>query len=372
MIMFVQFAVWLVASLALTMLMNKNNQNKMQAGQLDADDLTQADESKNFSLTYGTVENSGNLTWYGNYSFFNIKTKVKGLFSSSKQTVAIGYRLGMKISLGYGEMDLLELKSNDKIIFTNTTTGTFSKYINDKNFYGDYESEGGLQGMFYYYNGSKTQNHNAYFKSSVGVTNDKLIQYRGLSYAVFENFYYGNNNTPQMFSFTVRRIPQFSILPTAKSNIANACNPINALYDLLTDKNHGAGLDPSYIDEQSFIAAHDTLYNEGFGINMEISDATSVETAISKITDIIDANLILSKITETSAKLTITLNRNNYDIATLPVYDSSNIISVDKKTNNTAKTVVNQVTLSYRDIADSFKTKTVTFQNEANIDQVGQ
>lgn len=367
-----QFAIYIVASIALSALMNKNNKNKMEASAIDADDLTQADESKSYSLIYGTVENSGNLTWYGDFSTFNIKTKVKGLFSSSKQTVAIGYRLGLKLGFGYGQVDLLEVKSNDTTVFKNTTTGSFSRSIDSKDFYGDYEKEGGLSGMFYFYDGSSTQTHNPYFKSQVGVTNNKLIEYKGLSYAIFQSFYLGNSSTPAMFSFTLRRIPQFSIFPSAKSNINNSCNPVNVIYDLLTNQLCGAGLDPAYIDQDSFVAAHDFLYNEGFGVNMEFSDATNVNDAIAKVIDIIDGNLVLNKITESSAKLTLTLNRNNYDTATLPVFDETNVISVDKKTSNTEKTVVNQVVLSYRDINDSFKTRTINFQNEANIDQIGQ
>lgn len=357
---------------AMAVIAARNASKRVEAGRIDANTLTQATENKAFTLVFGTVESPGNLVWYGGFSTFDIKDKINaGMGITTTQTVAVGYRLSMMVAFGCGDMQLIAVKSGKQTVFENNIKGQFSKFVDEKHFYGDYKKQGGLQGNVTFYEGNATQLCNQDLKNLLAVDSDKLVEYRNLSYIYFSNFYLGNSANPAMFSYVLRRIPQFSFLPEEKSMINGGCNPVNAICSLLTDELAGAGLSESSVDLQSFIDVQDKLYKENVGLNYVFEDAINVDDVIKKINDVTDSNIILNRITPTNPKLKLTLNRNDYSLDDVIVFDESNIISFDKKTTNSDKTVMNQLVISFKDVQDNFSIRTATFQNEANSNQSG-
>lgn len=97
-------------------------------------------------------------------------------------------------------------------------------------------------------------------------------------------------------------------------------NPAHMILDALTSPLYGAGISMSEIDEQSFIDAATTLYDEGFGLSMKWTRETAVSSIINEILDHIDATLFLDP---TTGLLTLKLIRDDYVVGNLRVIDES-------------------------------------------------
>ena len=144
-------------------------------------------------------------------------------------------------------------------------------------------------------------------------------------------------------------------------------NPAHIIRECLTDVNWGMGYQETDIDDDSFMSAADTLYDEGMGISIIWSQQTSIEDFVAEILRHIDAALYVDRAT---GKFVIKLIRADYDTESLLVLDESNISSVEGYTKQTIAELVNEVTVTYNS-NESFQSETVTLQNLALIQQQG-
>lgn len=144
-------------------------------------------------------------------------------------------------------------------------------------------------------------------------------------------------------------------------------NPAHIVRECLTDTNWGMGYPESDIDDDSFTAAADALFNEEMGISILWSQQTSIEDFVGEILRHIDAALYVDRST---GKFVLKLIRDDYDESSLLVLESSNISRVDGYTKQTLAELINEVTVTYNS-NESFQTETATLQNIALIQQQG-
>lgn len=144
-------------------------------------------------------------------------------------------------------------------------------------------------------------------------------------------------------------------------------NPAHIIRECLTDGNWGMGYPESEIDDQSFTAAADTLYDEGMGMSILWNQQTSIEDFVGEVLRHIDAALYVDS---TTGKFALKLIRGGYNEASLLVLDKSNISRVEGYTKQTLAELANEITVSYNS-NETGQVETVTLQNLAMIQQQG-
>lgn len=146
-----------------------------------------------------------------------------------------------------------------------------------------------------------------------------------------------------------------------------AMNPAHIVYQGLTDPNWGMGYPTAQVDETSFASAADTFYAEGLGLCLIWNQQSSIEDFIQQVLDHAGAVLYADPKT---GKFKLKALRADYDVEYLPVYDESNILSLDKFERPGYGETINEITVVYNDIATS-KDSPITVQDLANIQAQG-
>lgn len=147
-----------------------------------------------------------------------------------------------------------------------------------------------------------------------------------------------------------------------------AMNPAHIVYECLTNREWGRGMDRSVINRPSFEAAAQALYDEGFGMCIRWSRRDSIDSFIQEILDTCGATLYLDR---TQALMTFKLIRKDYDRAALPLFTTANgILAITSSTVNTAGGVINEVIVKYREAVYN-EDRSVNVQNLASLQSTG-
>lgn len=144
-------------------------------------------------------------------------------------------------------------------------------------------------------------------------------------------------------------------------------NPAHIIRECLTDPDWGMGYAESDIDDTSFMAAADTLYDEQMGISLLWDQQSSIESFINEIIKHIDAVLYVDR---SNGKFVLKLIRDDYDAGTLLVLDDSNIQKVVDLSRPTFGELTNSVTVIFWDYLTGKKAG-VTLPNPAMIQMAG-
>ncbi len=141
----------------------------------------------------------------------------------------------------------------------------------------------------------------------------------------------GFDNTPDdnlpitgdvpMFSSGIEAL--WSALTPSPEVLYYDMNPAHIIRECLTDATWGMGYNDGDIDDTSFMAAADTLYDEGFGLSMKWYREEEIQEFVKVVQSHIDAYLYLSR---TTGKFVLKLIRNDYDINTIDVVDEDDVI----------------------------------------------
>jgi hypothetical protein len=123
-----------------------------------------ATEGRVVPLVWGTVRIDGpNVVWYGNLENEPIKKKVKtGMFSSKKVVTGYQYSVGMQFALCRGDVDFLSKIWIGEVSAWEGVLGESFVEIEDENFFGGKLDNGGIDGKFSFYLGSREQLPSAY------------------------------------------------------------------------------------------------------------------------------------------------------------------------------------------------------------------
>lgn len=159
---------------------------------------------------------------------------------------------------------------------------------------------------------------------------------------------------------TQHRMDNGSYLPI------NDMNPAHIIYNILTNNVWGMGYTASDIDEASFKAAANTLFNEKFGMSLAWRREEVIEEFINIILKTIDAFLRVNVLT---GKFQLVLIRGNYDIDKLPVIDENIIMKLEKYERSSWGDTPNEIVLTYRDRLE--ESAVITVQNLAAIETQG-
>jgi hypothetical protein len=144
-------------------------------------------------------------------------------------------------------------------------------------------------------------------------------------------------------------------------------NPAHIIRECLTDTYWGLSQDPLMIDDDSFTACADTMFNEGMFLSFAWSQETDIYSFIKMVLSHIEGTLYVDRKT---GKWKLTLARDDYVIGDLLVLDESNIVSIVNFKTKDPSELVNQVTVIFHDVAKG-EQNSVTVQNRASIEQYG-
>lgn len=253
---------------------------------------------------------------------------------------------------------LEEIKAGEKTCWDTRITDNQSIYIDKPELFGGEKAEGGVQGMVDVMFGRENQQKNPYLVSKLG---EAIPAFRGVVSLVLNQVYVSALNPyikPWWAKF--KRIPAKDWY-AAKAEINGHANPAHIIYHLITKYNLGL------IDDASFMKAADTLYAEGFGLSFYWK-GTNVGEFIQEIINHIGGIIYPSP---TTGRLVLKLIRNDYNIADLPVFDESNIVSLVSYERRTLSDTINEVTVIYEQDTDGEEVS-VTYQDLANIQAQGK
>lgn len=166
---------------------------------------------------------------------------------------------------------------------------------------------------------------------------------------------------------TVMTAAAIELIPQPSSQDIVAMNPAHIIYQCVTDPVWGMGYPVQSIDVDSFEAAADTLYTEGFGLCMLWSRQEELGAFIRTVLDHIGAVFYSDPKT---GKFGLRLLRADYDPDALQVFGEGNVVALDSFQRVGYGDTVNEITVVFRD-AGTNKDTPVTVQNLANVQAQG-
>lgn len=362
---------WVIAAaiVALTVVMvliqPKPKFENARAGTLDDLRFPQAREGMPVGLALGTVRiRAPNTVWYGDFEARAVKKKMKtGLFSSKKVTIAHRYFIGLDLVLCLGPMTALKKIWLEKdIIWTgNITASGTAIVINKPNLFGGKGQGGGFVGTLRFYLGNFPEAVNAYL---TGEISDPLgvPAYNGKCRIVAEHVEIGESPQLRPLSFELQRLTDD--LGLVNPTIGDDLNPAELLYQVVTQQWGGMSVDPLNIDLPSWLAAGATLFTEGNGMSLLITNSNSGKSIVGEVLRQIDG--LLYQDPETS-KMVLKLIREDYDVLSLPVLDETNVSAVLDFASNSWTDTINQYRVTYTNRDNSYEPGTAMAKDMANI-----
>lgn len=286
--------------------------------------------------------------------------------------IAYRYSLGMHNVLTLGPVDAIEeLRFEEFIAWQGsaTTSGTDIDVDNEDLFGGD-KREGGVKGVVTLYKGEMTQMPDSYLEEKIGTP---LPAFRNRTSLVLKSFYFGVNGYLKPLSVILRRQHvQVDYAPQwydGKAAIGADLNPAHIIRECITSPVFGLG-QAGEIDETSFQAAADTLYDESFGLSFAYDKTESdVGGFINDIKSIIDGSVYQDVNT---GKWFIKLIRDDYDPETLDEFDEDDISTIKNFSRPTVADLINDVTVKFTSRADNYKKRSAGAANIANINSQGK
>lgn len=272
----------------------------------------------------------------------------------------VGWRYYLTLHMGVSRKtnnELVSIKIGDKDAWSGSVTDNTSFTIDKPDLFGGDKSQGGIKGTFTALFGAVTQVAPDILKSIHGALTPG---FRRVTTCIFDGLVCSNNPTPNAWSMRWRRstkgwpndAPWYPekckiVLDDGKGNAVHAMNPAHMVYETTIDRSIGRGLDASYIDDASFRAVADTLYNEAFGLCKLWVLSDDVKSFQQLVCD--HAALMLG-LDYSTGKITLTAIRPDYDPATLPLFDyDSGLISIDEDNTSAQQTQSNQFAIKYHD-----------------------
>lgn len=299
------------------MLVNPYVPDRPSPGQPDTSSLSinSIEEGGSIIDALGTTKISrANFIWMGRNRSEALEETVEyevpsGCGSKKKsETYTTGYRYYLTWALGIcvGPIDevVAILKDDDQLIWAGSITSTSTINIKDV-------------GSADFYFGEDSQPIN---------TNIASYNYKGLAYVYFDDCFIGEYNRGFIAKFIIRKTPSFSFNSHNRIG-AYDYNPAHALWYILTEM---VGLEEDYLDDASFSAVADTLYNEGIGIGISFTDQVTAETYIESILGHISGMLVYGN----NSRLHLKLMRKDVLIENLPVV-TENMLLEEPEINRT-------------------------------------
>lgn len=391
----------LVASVVITELIRpKPNIEDARPAGLGDFQVPTATEGRPVPIIFGRVRQKGpNVVWYGDLVQEAISEYVKtGLWSGQRVTKGFRYQIGVQFVIcrgGGSNVTLRKVWIGDNEVFSGTvSTDTTFDIDKPELFGGDDLGQGGVQATCDFYTGSNTQTSNPYLDDparqqiAVGGGTSTCPAYRGNCYVVARQLtsaapsaddigaYFGNSTTLQPWSFEVERFPSLFGAQGGSQNKVGSdgdCNPVNAIYELLTNDEWGFGESASQIDASgtgsSFYKAAQTMINEGNGMSLLLDRQLSAKELMTELQRQIDGVVFINP---TTGKWQIQLAREaghsnfGYTIGSVPQLTDDNVVEVRDYTRGAWEDTTNTVTVKFDKRDDDYKESYALAQDMAN------
>jgi len=394
---FVSLLVWAVTTVAFELIRPKPKFEDARPAGLGDFNFPTATEGRPVPLVWGRVKLKGpNLIWYGNFRKQAVSEEIStGLFSSDTVTTAHRYYIGMQFALCLGQVDALHgVWVNEKQVYDGDLLHEGQASIVETELFGGEEhGQGGLFGTITFYDGRSDQSADPYIASQQSPS----TAYRGTCYAVWEvdptlslfavpgldwirnNLqspyagWLGNSTNLYPWAFEVSRIPDGLNMASADAGAEEPnpgdANPINVLYEILTNTDWGLSIPSSDIDVTNFQEAASTLADESNGFSMVLDSETEITELISELQRQFDGSLYFDR---PQGQWRIRLARGGYDVETLPVLNENTVADLKEFTRQTWEETTNQVRVAFVDREDNYKDTFALAQDPANMDIQGQ
>jgi hypothetical protein len=393
----VTLALFVVALVLSELLRPKPNFEDARPATLSDFDVPTATEGRVVPLVFGrTIIKGPNVVWYGDLEQTAIVEKVKtGLWSSQRITKGFRYSLGIQFALCRGPgVVLRSVRIGEKDAFTGTITGPEGRFdIQDSEFLGGDEfGVGGIATTCDFYSGEPDQPVNGYLNDPdrqqiATAATPTAPRYAGTAYVVAREYtsaapvpgnggaYVGNSTSIKPWAFEVERYPPlFQGQNTGENKIGSEgdCNPINVLYELLTNVEWGFGFAASTIDTGSgstFLRAADAAIAEGLGFSMLLERQLAANELVAEIERHIDGAVFLD---QTTGKWSLQLARGpddaffGYDINTVAQLSDDDISAINDFTRGSWEDTTNQISVEFAKRSDRYKISFALAQDMGN------
>ena len=364
------YAVFLLLS---ELLKPKSDQEQRRPADLGDFSFPTATEGRPIPILWGTCKVAGpNVVWYGDLKQEAIVEKVKtGLFSSKKVVKGYKYHLGIQMAICRGPIDSIQrIWVDDEEFYTTAVSTDSTVYFDNPDWFGGIDQgAGGIVGNVTFRMGSSGQTAVPYLSSFQAISGTTPA-YRGTCHVTLERVYLGTSTSIRPWAFEVRRIPNGLGLGTPSVNSGNDANPMNVIYEIMTNTEWGLGLPSSDINTAAFIAAADTLRTEGNGISMVLDNQREAYDLLNEIQRQIDGVVFLDRST---GEWTVKLARADYNINNVPLIDESKLVSVSSFSRGAWDETINVYLVSFNNRAREYQQTYALAQDMANVRiQVGQ
>lgn len=260
-----------------------------------------------------------------------------------------------------------------------TADGVSRIPIDQPDLFGGESREGGIVGEIDLLLGGPDQGANDYLAARAGAA---VPGFRGICSLVLRQVYLGLNPYLKPWAVRLTRVlsaedgagqwyPETAAIappdPAHGPILGQDMNPAHILRECLTNRAWGLGYGEADIGP-SFTAAADRLYAEGFGLSLLWQTDASLEEFLGDILHHIDAQLYVDRGT---GRWEVRLIRDDYDPATLPVFDDGNVLDWGELGRREAADLVNSVTVTFSD-ARTDATGSVSVTDTARVQLMGQ
>jgi hypothetical protein len=285
-----------------------------------------------------------------------------------------GLAEGVAATTAYDVLEVYAGQHPDDVLvpteFLEQTDDFIHLYMNAPELFGGERREGGLQGQIKLYRGSPTQESDPYLSSKLGLT---FPAYRGLCYAVLEGCYLGTSNYLKNLNFVLRRFPSNLGLSASVTRISGDANPVEMIYEAMTNTTWGLGRPAPRFDLASWRAAAIKVASESLGISLTWDTAKEAQDLIEDILGYIDG--VIQTDPQTGLWI-ITLAREDYNPDTLLELGDDDQLEAPEFTRGSWEQTWNQIKIEYIDrggiwLPFNFKTRIVQADDSANHQVMG-
>lgn len=355
-----------VAIVGLLALMPKPDIENARASKLGDFQFPRAKEGDPWPLIYGKVKlKAPNVLWYGDFESVPITERVRtGLFS--KKTIIKGYRyyIGMALGLCLGDgVTLHRIWAGKDEMWSGTVSGDgASVNVSAESLFGGEKKQGGIAFNGRFYSGNATQTVDGYLAGHTDGADTTMMPYK--CWLSTGKAYVGTTTSMKAWYFELSRYSNSLGLAGGMERIGDDMNPVEILYDIMTNKFARRGLSGAYIDLPSWQAAAITLYDEGNGASMKIEQSNTAQDVVTELLRQIDGIMYQNPAT---GKIVLKLIREDYDEALIPEFTEDEIEDVTNFSKTLWEDTVNQVRVTFISREQDYTDRPVIEQDMANI-----
>jgi hypothetical protein len=257
---------------------------------------------------------------------------------------------------------ILQIFAGDIKLFDGDINTSGTTILNSPYLFGGDKGEGGIVGTLRYFDGNAAQTYDSDIKTNMG---GLVSDFRGVGTLYYSGQICSNNPYPKPWKFRVVRnlkgwqndtpwYPEKAQIALAGTTVENgsirAMNPAHIIYECATNSDWGRGLDPSQINEPSFINCANALCAEGFGLCIAWDRQNELQAFVQTIANHIGASVFTDRRT---GLLTMMLIRGDYVADDLPLFDATSGLLKIEKAETGSSNIVNEVIVQYKNPLDS-------------------